>query len=88
MTLTTLLASLSLLASADIALAADTPPPQQTISFAGSQASIKGPAEFFTGDARIDPLFPAKDVTPITGAYVTFHPALGLPGTRIRPGST
>jgi quercetin dioxygenase-like cupin family protein len=46
----------------------------QTISRAGSQASSKGPAEYFTGNVRVDPLFPANDSTPISGAYVTFEP--------------
>ena len=46
----------------------------QTISRAGSQASIKGPADFFTGDARIDPLFPSNDTAHYSGAYVTFEP--------------
>lgn len=46
----------------------------QTMSRAGTQASIKGPADFFTGDARIDPLFPANDTAHYSGAYVTFEP--------------
>lgn len=41
----------------------------------GSQDSIQGPAAWFTGSVRIDPLFlkpqePARS----TGAYVTFEP--------------
>lgn len=54
--------------------AADAPNPSQTISRAGSQASIKGPAEFFTGTVRVDPLFAANDAAPFSGAYVTFEP--------------
>jgi quercetin dioxygenase-like cupin family protein len=46
----------------------------QTISRAGSQPSVKGPAEYFTGNVRVDPLFPANDSTPFSGAYVTFEP--------------
>jgi quercetin dioxygenase-like cupin family protein len=46
----------------------------QTISRAGSQASVKGPAEIFTGNVRIDPLFPANDSAHFSGAYVTFEP--------------
>jgi len=46
----------------------------QTLYRAGSQASAKGPAEYFTGNVRIDPLFPANDSTPVSGAYVTFEP--------------
>jgi quercetin dioxygenase-like cupin family protein len=46
----------------------------QTISRAGTQASIKGPEDWFTGDARIDPLFPSNDTADYSGAYVTFEP--------------
>jgi quercetin dioxygenase-like cupin family protein len=48
----------------------------QTISVtrSGSQPSVKGAAEYFTGDVRIDPLFPANDSAPFSGAYVTFEP--------------
>ena len=46
----------------------------QTISPAGSQSSVKGPAEYFSGNVRIDPLFPANDSAPYSGAYVTFEP--------------
>lgn len=41
----------------------------------GSQASIKGPADWFTGTVRIDPLFlQATDPARATGASVTFEP--------------
>jgi quercetin dioxygenase-like cupin family protein len=41
----------------------------------GSQYSVKGPAEWFTGTVRIDPLFPeANDPSRVTGANVTFEP--------------
>ena len=56
------------------ALAAEGNTGTQTISSAGSQASIKGPAKFFTGDTRIDPLFPSNDTAHYSGAYVTFEP--------------
>jgi len=56
------------------ALAADAPKPAQTISRAGTQASIKGSAEYFTGNVRVDPLFAANDAAPFSGAYVTFEP--------------
>jgi quercetin dioxygenase-like cupin family protein len=46
----------------------------QTILRAGSQPSVKGPAEYFTGNVRIDPLFPANDSAPFSGAYVSFEP--------------
>jgi len=40
----------------------------------GSQPSSKGPAEWFTGTVRIDPLFEANDPTRAGGASVTFEP--------------
>jgi quercetin dioxygenase-like cupin family protein len=75
---TALLLSLSLLVSANAfsgqALAADEAKKSQTITRAGSQPSVKGPAECFTGNVRVDPLFTAKDVAPFSGSYVTFEP--------------
>ena len=44
------------------------------IKRSGSQASIKGPAEWFTGNVRIDPLFPEADPSRVSGALVTFEP--------------
>jgi 4-carboxymuconolactone decarboxylase len=58
----------------DRTLAAETDQETQIISRAGTRASIKGPAGFFSGDARIDPLFPSNDVAHYSGAYVTFEP--------------
>lgn len=40
----------------------------------GSQPSAKGPAEWFTGAVRIDPLFQAPDPALVQGASVTFEP--------------
>jgi quercetin dioxygenase-like cupin family protein len=40
----------------------------------GSQPSSKGPAEWFTGTVRIDPLFQAPDPALVQGASVTFEP--------------
>ena len=40
----------------------------------GSQPSRLGPAENFTGSARVDSLFQANDPSRMTGAYVTFEP--------------
>jgi quercetin dioxygenase-like cupin family protein len=75
---TAMLVSLSLLIAAGAvagrALAAAANKTSQTISRAGSLASIKGPAEFFTGNVRIDPLFPANDSAHFSGSYVTFEP--------------
>lgn len=41
---------------------------------AGSQASGKGPADWFTGAVRIDPLFSHDDPARVAGAHVTFEP--------------
>ncbi len=40
----------------------------------GSQPSTKGPAEWFTGTVRIDPLFGATAPTRAAGNAVTFEP--------------
>jgi quercetin dioxygenase-like cupin family protein len=40
----------------------------------GSRPSTKGPAEWFTGAVRIDPLFQAGDPARAVGASVTFEP--------------
>jgi quercetin dioxygenase-like cupin family protein len=40
----------------------------------GAQPSGKGPAEYFTGAVRVDPLFQAPDPARVTGASVTFEP--------------
>ena len=40
----------------------------------GSQPSNKGPAENFTGNVRIDPLFQAPDPARVGVASVTFEP--------------
>jgi quercetin dioxygenase-like cupin family protein len=40
----------------------------------GSQASNKGPADWFTGTVRIDPLFQAPASARVSGASVTFEP--------------
>src|SRR5256712_4424611 len=44
------------------------------ITRSGSQPSGKGPAEYFTGAVRIDPLFEAPDPARVRGASVTFEP--------------
>jgi quercetin dioxygenase-like cupin family protein len=41
---------------------------------AGSQPSAKGPADWFTGNVRIDPLFQAPHPARVAGASVTFEP--------------
>ena len=40
----------------------------------GSQPSVQGPAEWFTGKVRIDALFEAPDPARARGANVTFEP--------------
>ena len=40
----------------------------------GSRPSIKGPADYFTGAARIDPLHEAPDPAHVNCALVTFEP--------------
>jgi quercetin dioxygenase-like cupin family protein len=44
------------------------------ITRAGSQPSAKGPADWFTGTVRIDPLFTAPAPARAAGATVTFEP--------------
>jgi quercetin dioxygenase-like cupin family protein len=44
------------------------------ITRAGSQPSRKGPAEYFTGSVRVDPLFQAPDPARVSGGHVTFEP--------------
>ena len=44
------------------------------IKRSGSQPSASGPAEYFTGTVRIDPLFAAPEPARVLGASVTFEP--------------
>lgn len=41
---------------------------------AGSQPSGKGPADYFTGMVRVDPMFPATAPSRVSGGHVTFEP--------------
>ena len=45
-----------------------------TITRRGSQPPSTGPAEYFTGSVRIEPLFQAKHPARASGARVTFEP--------------
>lgn len=45
-----------------------------SITRAGSQPSTKGPADWFTGNVRIDPLFQPKESARAAAASVTFEP--------------
>lgn len=44
------------------------------ITRAGSQPSARGPADYFTGAVRVDPLFPATAPSRLSGGLVTFEP--------------
>ncbi len=65
-------AMVAVMATAGLA-EAQTPATQQ-ISRAGSQASGAGPAEFFTGRVRVEPVWPANAQITASGAMVTFEP--------------
>ena len=52
------------------------------IKRSGSQPSSKGPAEWFTGVVRIDPLFEAPEPARVRGASASRAPVPH--GTRIR----
>jgi len=60
--------------SANTALSPPTRNASMTITRAGSQPSNKGPADWFTGTVRIDPLFTAPAPARVAGATVTFEP--------------
>ncbi len=45
-----------------------------TVSRAGSQASTKGPEQYFTGSVRVDQLFPARAPSRVSAGLVTFEP--------------
>jgi quercetin dioxygenase-like cupin family protein len=60
--------------NAGVATGADDSAKQaQTIMRAGSQAASKGPAEYFTGNVRVEPLFPVNPSTPMSGHRVSFE---------------
>ena len=44
------------------------------ITRAGSQPSRKGPSENFTGEVRVDPVFPVREPGRVSGGHVTFEP--------------
>ncbi len=44
------------------------------IQRAGTQPSVKGPADWFIGTVRIDSPFKGTDASRVTGATVTFEP--------------
>jgi len=44
------------------------------ITRSGAQPSAKGPADWFTGTVRVDPLFGPPEPARVSGALVTFEP--------------
>lgn len=44
------------------------------ITRSGTQASAKGPTDYFTGSVRVDPLFQAPDPARVGAGHVTFEP--------------
>lgn len=47
---------------------------EQQIARAGEQASVAGPAQYFTGSVRVDPVWPADQHINASGSLVTFEP--------------
>jgi quercetin dioxygenase-like cupin family protein len=72
---TTVYGALLLAAGAGTAAAQANAPAAQEITRAGTQASAAGPAEYFTGRVRVDPVWPANDEINASGGLVTFEPA-------------
>lgn len=76
--LTALTLSLSFFASggtdAGQAIAAEKNADSMTITQGSLEDSYKGPAEYFTGNVRVDPLFAENESASYSGAYVTFQP--------------
>jgi quercetin dioxygenase-like cupin family protein len=52
----------------------NAPATGQEITRAGAQASAAGPADFFTGQVRVDPVWAADSNINTSGAWVTFEP--------------
>ncbi|HVE53749.1 MAG TPA: cupin domain-containing protein [Ramlibacter sp.] len=67
-------AALVTASAAGLAIAQAPAPTAQQITPAGAQASAAGPAEFFTGRVRVDPVWPADANINASGALVTFEP--------------
>jgi quercetin dioxygenase-like cupin family protein len=44
------------------------------ITRSGTQPSAKGPADYFTGAVRVDPVFPVNDPSRVSAGHVTFEP--------------
>ncbi len=54
--------------------AADSHPSSQTLYPLGTQGSFAGPDNLFTGDVKVDILFPENEKAHFSGAYVHFAP--------------
>jgi quercetin dioxygenase-like cupin family protein len=67
------LIGLAVCAAAPFVEAAAETRSEQQINRAGSQASMAGPADYFTGQVRVDPLFAASDELNASAAYVSFE---------------
>src|SRR4051812_24661551 len=61
-------------AAATLVAQSNPPPAGQEITRAGAQASMPGPSDYFTGRARIDPVWPANEHINASGGLVTFEP--------------
>jgi quercetin dioxygenase-like cupin family protein len=62
-----------LLASAASAEPQDNTRAQVEIARAGTQAAVSGPAAYFTGQVKVEPLWPNNEQINVSGAYVTFE---------------
>src|SRR5262249_50306939 len=61
---------------------------RKEVNRGGSRPSGKGPAEYFTGAARVDPLFEPPEPARVAGAHVTFEPGARTAWQTHRLGQT
>jgi quercetin dioxygenase-like cupin family protein len=52
----------------------DTTRAQVEIARAGTQPAVAGPAAYFTGQVKVEPLWPNNEQINASGGYVTFEP--------------
>lgn len=64
----------ALCAATVLAGTASAEPDGQQVTRAGSQPSATGPADFFTGRVRVDPVWPANAQINASGGLVSFEP--------------
>jgi len=75
MLFTRLLGGLTCAIVAHSAAGQSAPTPQgQKITRGGTVPSAVGPADYFTGRVRVDPVYPANDNINASGGLVTFEP--------------